>query len=99
MARQEGDGRTFSPNKLERERSSDSTEIFTTADRDGKPLPRTAEEYKMADLQNGKLRSRGGDDYRPTTKDSVSSYQRLKKLALPGSSFPTTREEDPVDRF
>ncbi|KAK3107299.1 hypothetical protein FSP39_011394 [Pinctada imbricata] len=98
LARQ--DGVAEAP-QMEREQSADSTEIFTTSDRDGRPLNRTADEYRMADRNNGngKLASRATEDIRPFTKDSVSSYQRLQKLTLPSSSFKPTRDDNPVDRF
>lgn len=92
-----------------REKSSDSLEIFTTTDRHGNPLKVPPANDTKEDIKNGdspkvvippkasSKKPHEENDYRPYTKES--SYDKMKRLVLPSSSFPRTEEIEPREQF
>lgn len=95
-------------------KSPDSMDIFTTTDRHGRPLKasppnETTDNFKSAEPPKVVIPPKGStkksppaappdeNDYRPYTKES--SYDKMKRLVLPSSSFPRTEEIEPRDQF
>lgn len=93
-----------------KEKSGDSLDIFTTTDRNGKPLKASPLNETKEDLKSAEspkvIPPKGPtkkppppdeNDYRPYTKES--SYDKMKRLVLPSSSFPRMEELEPREQF